>query len=156
MLESTLWRTTDVYLLASVMAVNINAFANLMQDLIVENPGINYSREVIDASLVRGDFSILVVADIIREGVILDKLFSGAKLLQLANSFTAFGYRLSQNADLATDQKELRAEVKRQVEAMDKQLLKYQNELNKFDNAIRAKETILKSIDAYLKINSIN
>lgn len=116
---------------AKVIKVNIYAFANLLQDLIVENPGLNYLREVIYAILVRRDFNIFAIFDLIRGAVILDKLFSGAELLQLATSFTVFGYRLSENIDLASNQEGVKTEVKSQVQAMDKQLLKYQNELNK-------------------------
>jgi hypothetical protein len=153
LLSESFWQTTDTRLMVGTLAINVNAFANLMQDLIVETPGINYTREIVDDMLVKGELDLVDASDVIRQGVILDKLTSGSKLLQLANNFTAFGYRLSRNVDVGSDHKALRKEVNVQIKAMDKQIEKYEKEITNAKHSIRAKQILMQSIDAYLKIN---
>lgn len=165
LLNETNWHSSSEAALIASLALNINATTNLIYDLLAIDPRVSNNpaiktigilKSTFEESLMKGQIDAVQIQKAFGEAYLIDGITSGSNLLQVTNTFYGLGKSIALMTQIDGDHKELRKTIKTQLDAIDIQINKYNENINKATKVIELRNHIIESINNYLTLNNIS
>ena len=156
--SETWWHTSEIAEQIGRAGVFINMHCDLILDLLEVPPNgklkkiaIDLSKSLVENAINQEKFSIDMAIGLLSEISIFEKYTYGKLVIDLGLAFKNYGEKLSDLTQIDVDRKKVMNEVNEQLARIETELYRYQMEIKKSDELIKAKEFIVKKNHDYKK-----